>query len=555
MARPTPRKRAPGQGAETAAMLPKDQPDYDTLHARFEWNLPARFNIGLACADARAAQAPDAPAIVDHGGDGQRIVTFADLAERSGRLAAALGNRGIERGDRVAIMVPQSADAVIAHLATYKLGAVAVPMATQFGPDAIGHRLRASGARALIAFEKGIRRALADPGAADALALIACTDGAPDGTTAFGALTQAGGAAFAAADTGPDDPAMMLFTSGTTGQPKGTLHGHRVLLGHLPGIEMAQDFMPRPGDMFWTPSDWAWAGGLLNALLPALCHGVPVVAARAPRFEPGWALDVMRRARVTNAFLPPTALRMLLADAERPPEGLSLRVIGTAGEALGRKTHARARDMFGVPVNEFYGQTECNAMLANCAALGVARPGAMGRPVPGHTVAILRPDGTPAAIGEPGEVAVRAPDPVMFLGYWRDEEATRAKYRGDWLMTGDSGRMDADGFFHFIGRTDDVITSSGYRIGPSEIEDCLAAHPAIEMAAVVGKPDALRTEIVAAFVKLRDRASGDDGLRGEIAEFVKARLSAHQYPREIHFVDDIPLTESGKVIRRHFRAR
>ena len=536
-------------------MLPADPQDYQALFDGFAWTLPDACNIGVACADAPAGRHPDRPAIIDMGGAAERIVTFGALAGQSSRLAASLAEHGIGRGERVAIMAPQSVEAVIAHLAVYKLGGIAVPMATQFGPDAIGHRLRASGAKALIAFERGIARALANAGTADALALIACTDGAPNGAIALGALMEAGGEGFTAADTGPNDPAMMLFTSGTTGQPKGTLHGHRVLPGHLPGIEMAQDFMPRPGDVFWTPSDWAWAGGLLNALLPALCHGVPVVAARAPRFEPAWALDVMRRARVTNVFLPPTALRMLLADAERPPEGLSLRVIGTAGEALGQRTHALARERFGVPVNEFYGQTECNAMLANCAALGIARPGAMGRPVPGHTVAVLRPDGTPAAIDEPGEVAVRAPDPVMFLGYWRDEEATRAKYRGDWLMTGDSGRMDADGFFHFIGRTDDVITSSGYRIGPSEIEDCLAAHPAIEMAAVVGKPDALRTEIVAAFVKLRDRASGDDGLRGEIAEFVKARLSAHQYPREIHFVDDIPLTESGKVIRRHFRAR
>jgi len=346
---------------------------------------------------------------------------------------------------------------------------------------------------------------------------------------------------------------MMLFTSGTTGQPKGTLHGHRVLLGHLPGIEMAQNLMPQPGDVFWTPSDWAWAGGLLNALLPALYHGVPVVAARAPRFEPVWALDVMRAGRVTNVFLPPTALRMLLAAKAPAFEGLSLRVIGTAGEALGSQTHALARDRFGVPVNEFYGQTECNAMLANCAALGVNRPGSMGKPVPGHDVAILRADGSRADIDEAGEVAVRAPDPVMFLDYWRDDEATRAKLRGDWLLTGDWGRVDADGYVHFIGRMDDVITSSGYRIGPSEIEDCLTAHPDIEMAAVVGRPDPVRTEIVAAFVKLRDGVAGDDELKKAIADFVRARLSAHQYPREIHFVDAIPLTETSKVIRRHFR--
>ena len=535
-------------------MLPANPKNLGDLRARFAWDLPARFNIGTACSDADARMQPAKQAIIEFI-NGQRTDTgFGDLAQRSTRLASALAARGIGRGDRIAIMVPQSADAAIAHLATYKLGAIAVPLATQFGPDAIAYRLKASGARAFIAFGKGIARA-SKAGALDDLALVAEAGAPLADASSLEALIALGGRDFEPVETAPDDPAMMLFTSGTTGQPKGTLHGHRVLLGHLPGIEMAQNFMPQPGDIFWTPSDWAWAGGLLNALLPALYHGVPVVAARAPKFEPGWALDVMARCAVTNVFLPPTALRMMLAGGDAPTEGLSLRVIGTAGEALGRQTHQRARDVFGVPVNEFYGQTECNAMLANCATLGIDRPGAMGKPVPGHEVAILRPDGGLADAGEAGEVAVRAPDPVQFLGYWNDEEATRAKYQDGWLLTGDSGRMDEDGYFHFIGRMDDVITSSGYRIGPSEIEDCLAAHPDVEMAAVIGKPDPVRTEIVAAFIKLRAGVTGDETRKQAIAAFVKTRLSAHEYPREITFVDDIPLTESGKVIRRHFRGR
>ncbi|RNC96987.1 MAG: AMP-dependent synthetase [Oricola sp.] len=534
-------------------MLPANPKNFDDLHARFAWNLPARFNIGTACSDIVAQRHPDRPAIIEFA-EGQRSATsFGDLARRSTRLAAALAARGIGRGDRIAIMVPQSADAAIVHLATYKLGAIAVPLATQFGPDAIAYRLRTSGARAFVAFGKGIARAR-ETGALDKLDLVAEAGAPSNKAGALETLIATGGPDFAPVDTVPDDPAMMLFTSGTTGQPKGTLHGHRVLLGHLPGIELAQNFMPQAGDVFWTPSDWAWAGGLLNALLPALCHGVPVVAALAPKFEPVWALEVMKRCAVTNVFLPPTALRMILGGGGTATEELSLRVIGTAGEALGRQTHQRAMDMFGVPVNEFYGQTECNAMLANCAALGINRPGAMGKPVPGHEVAILRPDGSHADPGESGEVAVKAPDPVQFLGYWNDEAATRAKYRDGWLLTGDSGRMDADGYFHFVGRMDDVITSSGYRIGPSEIEDCLAAHPDVEMAAVIGKPDPVRTEIVAAFVKLRDGVTGDEARKRAIAAFVKTRLSAHEYPREINFVESIPLTESGKVIRRHFRS-
>lgn len=538
-------------------MLPANPKNLDDLRARFAWDMPDTFNIGTACSDAVAQRHPDRPAVIEFIDGAKTTTSFAELAARSTQLASALARHGIGRGDRIAIMVPQSVDAVTAHLATYKLGAIAVPLATQFGPDAIAYRLAASGARAFIAFSKGIARARDADGALDEVRLVAET-GAPTGSDRhLDTLIKTGDAGFAPVDTTPDDPAMMLFTSGTTGQPKGTLHGHRVLLGHLPGIEMAQNFMPQAGDIFWTPSDWAWAGGLLNALLPALFHGVPVVAARAPKFEPGWALEVMKQCGVTNVFLPPTALRMMLAGASAgaATEELSLRVIGTAGEALGRQTHQRAMDMFGVPVNEFYGQTECNAMLANCATIGVNRPGSMGKPVPGHTVAILKPDGTVADVGEPGEVAVKAPDPVQFLRYWNDEEATQAKYRNGWLLTGDSGRMDADGYFHFVGRMDDVITSSGYRIGPSEIEDCLAAHPDVEIAAVIGKPDPVRTEIVAAFVKLRDGVTGDEARKRAIAAFVKTRLSAHEYPREINFVDGIPLTESGKVIRRHFRGR
>lgn len=535
-------------------MLQSTIQDYEALVRGFTWELPSQFNIGSSCSDDAAARDPEKPAIIDMEGDDQRVLTFGGLARQSTQLASSLAELGFGRGDRVAIMVPQSIEAAIAHLAVYKLGAISVPMATQFGPEAITYRLEASGTKGLIAFAKGIER-LSEGGAdpLSAVDLLCVTDRPMPGATLLSDLIASGDPAFATAATAPGDPATMLFTSGTTGQPKGALHGHRVLLGHLPGIEMAQDLMPKPNDVFWTPSDWAWAGGLLNALLPALYHGVPVVAARAPRFEPGWAIDVMRRGRVTNVFLPPTALRMLLAAEDVSSEGLSLRVIGTAGEALGRRTHAVARERFGVPVNEFYGQTECNAMLANSAAFGVERAGTMGKPVPGHDVTILRADGSPATIDEPGEVAVRAPDPVMFLGYWQDEAATQSKFSGSWLLTGDSGRMDADGFFHFIGRMDDVITSSGYRIGPSEIEDCLVTHPDVALAAVVGKPDPLRTERIAAFVKLHDPRAGDDALKKAIGDFVKARLSAHQYPRVIHFVDEIPLTESGKVIRRHFR--
>jgi acetyl-CoA synthetase len=345
----------------------------------------------------------------------------------------------------------------------------------------------------------------------------------------------------------------MIFTSGTTGPPKGALHGHRVLLGHLPGYEMAYDFPARDNDVVWTPADWAWAGGLLNALLPALYLGMPVVFGRFERFNPAEAYALMDRRAVTLTFLPPTALRMLKASGVKPPVTLRLRAVLSAGEQLGAATYDWARSAFGFSVNEFYGQTECNLVLGSAHAIGASRAGVTGRVVPGHDVAVIDNAGNALPSGEIGQIAVRRPDPVMFLGYWNDEMATRAKFLGDWMLTGDQGFVDADGYFHFFGRDDDVITSAGYRIGPGEIEDCLAAHPAVALAAAVGKPDPVRTEIVKAFVVLRDGFEPGEALSEDLKQWVRARLSAHEYPREIDFVDQIPLTTTGKVIRRHFR--
>jgi acetyl-CoA synthetase len=349
---------------------------------------------------------------------------------------------------------------------------------------------------------------------------------------------------------------MMVYTSGTTGQPKGALHAHRVVLGHLPGVETHHEFLPQPGDRMWTPADWAWAGGLLNILLPGLHFGVPVVARRFEHFDPDAAYALMASANVRNAFIPPTALRMLRSAAS--PRGrydVRLRTIGSGGEALGAETLDWGRDALGLTINEFYGQTECNLVLSACGAIGVVRPGAIGKPVPGHDVAVIRPDGSRAAVGEVGQVAVKRPDPVMFIEYWDRPDATREKFIGDWMTTGDEAVVDGDGYFQFVGREDDVITSAGYRIGPGEIEDCLIRHPAVALSAVVGKPDPMRTEIVKAYIVLKDGAAASDTLATEIQAFVKTRLSAHEYPREIAFIDAMPMTTTGKIIRRLLRQR
>lgn len=528
---------------------------YAALRADFRWDLPARFNIGAACADRWAASDPDRVALVRYETDGALTpTTYGDLKRDSDRLARALRDRGIGSGDRVALLLPQSVEVVLSHLAVYKLAAIAVPLAALFGSDALRYRLVASGAKAIITDSAGLAKLSALGAELPDLTAVLCTDGPAGTAEGFREAMEPNAQAFEAAATGPDDPALMIFTSGTTGPPKGALHAHRVLIGHLPGVAFSHEFLPQPGDRLWTPSDWAWAGGLLNCLLPGLAFGVPVVFGPFRRFDPEAAFSLMATAKVRNAFLPPTALKMMRAvDRPRARFDLNLRTIGSAGESLGRETYEWARGALGITVNEFYGQTECNYVLSSCAALGVTKAGAIGKPVPGHDVAVVDAAGNRLPPGAIGEIAVRRPNPAMFIGYWRDAEATAEKFVGDRMLTGDLAVTDEEGYVRFVGRNDDVITSSGYRIGPAEIEDCLASHPAVALAAAVGKPDRVRTEIVKAFVVLRPGYAPSDALAEEIRLFVRARLSAAEYPREIAFVDEIPLTTSGKVIRRHFR--
>ena len=531
--------------------------NYDDIYRQFRWNVPARYNIGVDVCDRWAAQEPGRLAILHARADGRDdAITYGWLRETSNRLANVLRAHGIARTDRVAILLPQAPEVAAAHIAIYKLGGIALPLAVLFGVDALSFRLQNSGATALITNAQGVERIAEIRKDLPDLKLVLSLDGAADGALDFFATLARASSDFTPVDTEASDPAMMVYTSGTTGQPKGALHGHRVLIGHLPGVETHHDFFSQPGDRIWTPADWAWAGGLLNVLLPGLHYGVPVVAKRVEKFDPEEAFALMARAEIRNAFIPPTALRML--RAARNPKGrhaIKMRSIGSGGESLGAETYEWGKSAFGLTINEFYGQTECNIVLSACSALGISKAGAIGKPVAGHTVAVIDGDGHPVEAGEPGQIAVKRPDPVMFLQYWENPAATLDKFIGDWMTTGDQGVMDEEGYFSFVGRDDDVITSAGFRIGPGEIEDCLIRHPAVALAAAVGKPDALRTEIVKAFIVLKKNFAPSDALAAEIQSFVKMRLSGHEYPREVAFIEDMPMTTTGKVIRRLLRDR
>jgi acetyl-CoA synthetase len=543
------------------------KPDrYGDLHGGFRWRVPARFNIAEACCARWARETPDAVAIRwDHEDGRQGTVTYSQLQHDAERLAAVLAARGVARGDRVAIVMPQRVETAVAHMAVYRLGAVAMPLSMLFGPEALAYRFNHSEARLAIVDESAIAAVLAARGECPGLETVLAVGGAAgQGDLDYAAGLQAARPRRRAAATRADDAAVLIYTSGTTGPPKGALIPHRALIGNLTGFVCSQNWYPQDDAVFWSPADWAWTGGLMDALLPTLYFGREIVAYQG-RFTPEAAFALMQRHRVTHSFLFPTALKAMMKAVPQPRRRyrLALRAIMSAGEAVGDAVFAYTRDRLGVTLNEMFGQTEINYIVGNCAAQWPARPGSMGRPYPGHRVAVIDDEGRECPRGTVGDVAVHRrdihghPDPVFFLGYWKNDAATQAKYTGDpadsWCRTGDMAVMDDDGYLWYQGRSDDMFKAAGYRIGPSEIENCLVKHPAVANAAVVPKPDAERGAVVKAYVVLAHGFTGDAGLVDALQQHVRARLAPYEYPKEIEFIDALPMTTTGKVQRRVLR--
>ncbi|KAF1041227.1 MAG: Acetyl-coenzyme A synthetase [Herbaspirillum frisingense] len=472
----------------------------------------------------------------------------------SNRMANLLRAHGAARGDRIGILLPQAPETAFSHVAAYKNGCIAIPLFALFGAEALEYRLHDSGTRIVVTNAEGAAKLAGIRDKLPELKTVFTIDGPRPGTVDLHAALAGQSEDFTPVATRADDPAVIIYTSGTTGQPKGALHAHRVLPGHLPGVEMSHNLFPLDGDRIWTPADWAWIGGLLDVLLPAWHHGVAVVAHRFEKFTGEAAFQLLQDHGVRNCFLPPTALKMMrtVADPEKRWK-LNLRSVASGGESLGAELLDWGRKTFGLTINEFYGQTECNMTVSSNHAVMPVQPGSIGRAAPGHRVEIVDDRGTLLPAGVQGNIAVHRPDPVMFLQYWNKPQATADKFAGDWLLTGDTGIKDEAGYIRFVGRDDDVITSAGYRIGPGEIEDNLLQHAAVKMAAVVGAPDAERTEIVVAIVVLNAGFSGDETMKRELQQHVKTRLAAHEYPREVYFVEELPMTTTGKVIRRQLR--
>jgi acetyl-CoA synthetase len=533
---------------------------YDDLCNRFVWRVPDFFNIGVNICDRHAdGRGRLALIYVDETHQCQRY-TFDHICELSNRFANVLAADGLVRGDRIGVLLSQLPETAVAHVAAFKAGLISVPLFTLFGKEALEFRLADSSVKVLVTDEDGLAKVspildgLPSLKRIYVVAMDARKGDLGDPVVSFNSVIERARNDFTPVDTASDDPALIIYTSGTTGNPKGALHAHRTLLGHLPGVELSHDFMPRPDDLCWTPADWAWIGGLLDVLMPAWYHGVPVVAHRARKFDPEFAMYLMGEYEVRNVFLPPTALKMM-REIKVQNSRVKLRTVASGGESLGEELLEWGQATFGLTINEFYGQTECNMVVSNNAPLFPVRPGSMGRAVPGHEVEIVNEAGDLLPHGELGLIAVRRPNPVMFLGYWQNPSASSQKFVGDYLMTGDLGRKDREGYFTFVGRSDDLITSGGYRIGPSEVENCLIRHPAVSMAAVAGVPDPIRTQAVKAWIVLRESFEPTEELVREIQNFVRIQLGAHEYPRHVAFVSALPMTATGKMMRRVLREK
>ena len=535
---------------------------YAELYRAYRWDVPARYNMAQICCGQWAGDRNRFALYWEDESGAVAAYSFWDIQVAANRLSNALAGLGVRRGDRVAIILPQRPETAIAYMAIFQMGAIALPLSHLFGPDALEYRLSHAEASIALVEPTTIANLWAIKDKVATLKHVIGVGGAREtGVHAYEELLAKASSRFQAADTAANDPALIVYTSGTTGPPKGALKAHRVLIGNVPGFVHSHDFLPQKGDMFWSPADWAWTGGLMDALLPSWMFGVPILGYRG-RFDAERAFYLLDKYGVRNSFLFPTALKLMMKAVPEPKKryNLNLRSIMSAGESVGVTVFEWAKAELGVTINEMFGQTEINYVVGNCQSAWPAKPGSIGRPYPGHRVAVIDDQGRELPPGELGEIAVHRsfngqPDPVFFLEYWKNPKATKDKFIGDWGCTGDQGKTDGDGYFWYQGRSDDVIKSAGYRIGPAEIESCLVKHRAVANAAVIGKPDETRGSIVKAFIVLQPGESPSPALIEDIQGHVRGRLAPYEYPREIEFIDALPMTTTGKVQRKELRKR
>ena len=526
--------------------------DYATVYERFRWNVPERYNMAHDACDRHATDPGRLALVVEGEAGGTREWTFHQIQQLANRCANLFEACGVEPGDRVSILLGQAVETAVANIACFKCGAVSMPLFTKFGLEDLEFRLADGAARVLVTDVENFARIAPALERLPHLDTVFTVDGESEVARDFWKELERGSARYRTRATLAEDPAVLLYTSGTTGSPKGVLHAQRILLGHIPGMDFANNYLGQAGDRLWSPADWAWIGGLFDILMPAWYYGLPVIAAPRPDFDPEEALDILARHGIRNTLLLPTMLK-LMAQVPAGRHHVRLRSVFTGGEPVGTDVMAWAEETLGASVNEIYGQTECNLVAGGCSRLLERRPGAIGVPIPGHVVDIVDDDGELAAPGGTGHIAIRQPDPVAMLSYWGRPDADAEKIVNGWLLTGDVGHKDDEGFLWFTGRADDVITRDGEQFGPGEIEECLTAHPDVALAAAVGVPDSDRGEVVKAYVVVREGVAGGSGLRGVLLAWARRELPVNAAPRAIEFVGELPRTTTGKIMRRELR--
>ncbi len=538
--------------------------NFEELCLSFKWNIPEFYNIASDTVDQDIYQ--NRIALINFLQDGKiEEWSFVDVKRYANKLANVFDHFHLEANARVGIILGQCPETAIAHMACFKSGKISIPLFNLFGTDALHYRLLNSRASLVICDNVGLNKIFEIKDRLPDLKKIICINSNDEKRNVFNfkKLLEHASDSYITKKTKASDPALIIYTSGTTGGPKGALLPHRSLLGHIPGVEIPHEFLSSSEpvtDLFWTPADWAWIGGLFDVLLPAWHFGIPVVSYRSQKFDPEVTFDLISKLQIKNTFLPPTALKMMKSfNPSKTVKNLKLRTVGSGGEALGEDLLEWGKQILGVGINEFYGQTECNLTVSNCGAIMPTRQGSIGKPVPGHEVRIINENGE--LIKEPGldgEIIVKSDTPVSFLKYWENDKATKQKVRDGWLYTGDFAYKDEEGYFYFKGRKDDIINTSGYRVGPNEVEDAVLSHPKVSMVAVIGIPDKLRGHIIKAFVVPRNHnnvLAENEILKRSIQNHVKLKLAAHEYPRLIEFVHELPLTTTGKIIRKDLREK
>lgn len=524
---------------------------YEEAYEQFEWDIPETFNMADAIC-GRWAERTDGKRRVavfyeDENGV-QETYTFWQTQRIANKVSNVLADAGVECGTRVGIILPQRPETLFANLGVLQMGAVSVPLSVLYGSEGLRYRLDHSQTQVAIV-DRQRANLLADlRDDLDDLETVITIDDPDDidGQSWEGGMETAS-PQFETAQTAAEDSAYIIYTSGTTGKPKGAHHAHRKLLGYIPGWQMINDF---PGEeaVHYTPAGWSWVGGLFAVVWGAWYHGQPVVG-YGGQFDPENAYGILERYGVTNPLLTATMIRML-KQVDHTAYDLDIQVVPSGGEKVTKDIFGFVESEWDALVNEIYGQTECNFLVGTNHRLMDVNREASGKPCPGHEVAIVDAEtGEQRKPGEIGHIAVKRPDTSMLLDYWDQPELTENLFVGDWMKTGDAGSYDEGGYIYYEGRADDVIITSGYRVSPLEVEDCLREHEAVNDAVVVGMEDEERGAIVKAFVKPEPGVDPSDELVADIQTFVGEREAAYKYPREVEFVDEFPTTVSGKIQR------